>query len=140
MHFRFLLQPLVAILLGIRDGLRDVRAGAPPYLLALITEKQQRRERIAELWQSLRFGLLFGILLDAVVQYLLFRSIRIVGAILVGTFLMAVPYSLARGFTNRIIRARGGLRLAARGERLAAHGKGSPQPARRTGSPSGPWR
>jgi hypothetical protein len=107
LHFRLLLQPLIAVLLGIRDGLRDVRAGEPPYLLGLFSEREQRRERIASLWQSLRLGLLLAILLDAAVQYLLFRSIRIVGAILVGTLLMAVPYSLARGLTNRIVR-RGG--------------------------------
>jgi hypothetical protein len=112
MHVRLLLQPLIAILLGIRDGVRDARAGAPPYLLALITEKEQRRERIASLWKSLRVGLPLAILLDAVVQYLLFRSIRIAGAIFVGTLLMALPYCLARGFTNRIVSAKGRSRLA----------------------------
>jgi hypothetical protein len=107
LHFRFLLQPLIAVLLGIRDGLRDARAGEPPYLLGLISERERRRERIAELWRSLRIGLLLAIVLDAVVQYLLFRSIRIVGAILVGTLLMALPYSLARALTNRFV-GRGG--------------------------------
>jgi hypothetical protein len=30
--FRFVLQPLVAVLLGIRDGRADAKAGRPPYL------------------------------------------------------------------------------------------------------------
>jgi hypothetical protein len=104
LHFRLILQPLIAILLGIRDGLRDARTGEPPYVLALFSERERRRERIVQLWASLRIGLPLAILLDAAVQYLLFRSIRMVGAILVGTLLMAVPYSLARGLTNRIVR------------------------------------
>ena len=35
-RFRFVLQPVVAILLGIRDGLLDARAGRPPYLYNLL--------------------------------------------------------------------------------------------------------
>ncbi len=35
-RFRFILQPLVAILLGARDGRKDVRAGNPPISLEII--------------------------------------------------------------------------------------------------------
>ena len=31
-RFRFILQPLIATILGIRNGLADARAGRPPYL------------------------------------------------------------------------------------------------------------
>jgi hypothetical protein len=34
-RFRFVLQPLVATLLGIRSGRADARAGRPPYLQGL---------------------------------------------------------------------------------------------------------
>ena len=34
--FRFIFQPIVAILLGMRDGLLDARAGRPPYLYSLL--------------------------------------------------------------------------------------------------------
>jgi hypothetical protein len=35
-RFRFVLQPLTAIVLGIRNGLADARAGRPPYLEGLL--------------------------------------------------------------------------------------------------------
>src|SRR5262249_10180305 len=50
-----------------------------------------------------RVGLPVGILLDVMVQYMLFRSVRIVGAMIVGTLLIAVPYVMARGLANRVV-------------------------------------
>jgi hypothetical protein len=44
--------------------------------------------------------------LDAIVQYMLFDRIRVLGAVLVGTLVMGLPYSLAREFTNRIVSTR----------------------------------
>ena len=35
-RFRFVLQPLIATLLGIRGGLVDARAGRPPYLSGVL--------------------------------------------------------------------------------------------------------
>jgi hypothetical protein len=34
--FRFILQPVIAMVLGFRSGLADARAGNPPYLFGLI--------------------------------------------------------------------------------------------------------
>ena len=33
-HLCFIIQPLIATALGIRDGVTDAKAGVPPYLLA----------------------------------------------------------------------------------------------------------
>ena len=35
-RFRFVLQPLITTLLGIRSGLADARAGRPPYLYGVL--------------------------------------------------------------------------------------------------------
>ena len=101
LHFRLILQPLAATLVGIRDGVRDAKAGEPPYLLAVLTRKEKRKDKVTGLWRSLRLGILFAIFLDALVQYMLFRSVRVVGAIVVGTLLMALPYTLGRALANR---------------------------------------
>jgi len=101
LHFRLIVQPAVAILLGIRDGLRDAKAGEPPYLQAVLTHHETRKDKVESLWRSLRLGILVAIVLDALVQYLLFRSVRVVGALLVGTILMAFPYAIARALANR---------------------------------------
>lgn len=104
MHFRFILQPLVAILLGIRDGRLDAEAGNPPFVLEWFFSPQNRSEQIQSALKTLMKPVLFGIILDSLAQYILFKHINPGGAFMVGTFVMAVPYSLAREITNRIVR------------------------------------
>jgi hypothetical protein len=41
-RFRFVLQPLIATLLGIRSGLADARAGRPPYLYGVLLHRGLR--------------------------------------------------------------------------------------------------
>src|SRR5215471_21259773 len=41
-RFRFVLQPAVAIFLGIRAGIADARASRPPYILGLVRGSSQR--------------------------------------------------------------------------------------------------
>jgi hypothetical protein len=43
-RFRFILQPIIAILLGVRGGLTDARAGNPPYLFGLLFAAGRRAE------------------------------------------------------------------------------------------------
>ncbi len=43
-HLRFILQPMIAIVLGIRGGPGDAKAGKPPYLLGLFYHAEHRRE------------------------------------------------------------------------------------------------
>src|SRR5262249_2401429 len=46
MKFRFVLQPLMAALVAIRDGRKDARAGRSPYIWALLGEPRERRARL----------------------------------------------------------------------------------------------
>ena len=68
----------------------------------LCTRPDRRRQRIAKAIRRLLIPLIVAMILDAVVQYLLFHHMRIVGAIVTGGVLMGVPYSLAREIANRI--------------------------------------
>ena len=43
-RLRFILQPMIAIVLGIRGGLADTKAGNPPYLFGLLFGAGRRRE------------------------------------------------------------------------------------------------
>src|SRR5438552_849458 len=43
-RLRFILQPLTAIVLGIRSGLADARAGRPPYLYGVLFHPDLRRQ------------------------------------------------------------------------------------------------
>jgi hypothetical protein len=103
MSIRFIFQPAMAIVLGVRDGLHDAREGHTPFLWDLYTHPGDRRARMWKAFDRLALPLGIAIVLDAVVQYMLFERIHMLGAILVGTVVLGVPYSLAREATNRIV-------------------------------------
>jgi len=103
-RFRFVFQPLVAILLGVRAGQGDARAGRPPFLLALAAHAQHRRQMLAEAARSLANIVLIGILLDAISQWLILGIAHPGAALVVGPVLIGLPYALARAFSNRMSR------------------------------------
>ncbi len=106
-RFRFVLQPLVAILLGARDGRKDVRAGSPPFLCRLIFRGDSpRKELVREALSSVSNLMAVAILLDVVSQYLIFREIHPGSALILGPVLIATPYSFSREFTNRVTHRR----------------------------------
>jgi len=103
MSFRFMIQPCVAIILGIRDGIMDAKAGTLPIIADFIFNPEDRKENFKSALKSLTKPIIIGTVLDMVAQYLIFQHIRIIPAAIVGVFVMAVPYVLARGLTNRIV-------------------------------------
>ena len=105
-RMRFVLQPIVAIILGIRDGRADAAAGRPPYVVAVLFADEGRREGLVSALRTLTKPLLVAVVLDAVLQYVIFSSIRLWQALAVGTTLIALPYVLARGITNRDLQRR----------------------------------
>ena len=105
-RFRFVLQPLVATLLGIRSGIADARAGRPPYLLGLLTDGEHRRELMRDGLSTVANLLLMGILLDSVFQWMILGQSYPGPALIVGPVLITAPYALARALSNRAARAR----------------------------------
>jgi hypothetical protein len=106
MHVRFIVQPVMAIILGIRDGVRDAKEGRTPIIWDLCTRPEGRARKLKEVLVRLLIPLIVAIVLDAVVQYMLFQRVRVLGAVAVGTVIMGLPYSIARGITNRIASTR----------------------------------
>jgi hypothetical protein len=106
MSLRFVFQPLVAVLLGIRDGAMDAKAGEPPFIIDLIVDRDNRKGKLAGVLKSLSKTIVIATIFDMIAQYLIFDQVRVIPAIVVGVFLLSVPYSLARGITNRIVSAR----------------------------------
>lgn len=103
MNFRFIVQPLVAIVLGMRDGRLDARAGTPPFIFDLIFKPKDRKRQLKSAFKSLLTPIIIGTILDAIAQYLLFKHVRPLPALFVGICVMGIPYSFARGITNRIV-------------------------------------
>src|SRR5947209_4864259 len=100
-RFRFILQPLTAIVLGIRSGLADARAGRPPYLYGVLFHPDLRRQLMTSTLESVANLLLLGILLDAVAQWLILGVSHAGAALVVGPVLIVTPYSVARALANR---------------------------------------
>lgn len=102
MSFRFLLQPAVATLLGIRDGRLDAKAGTRPFIDDLLFRSSDRSKALRSAVRALAMPVAFGTLFDGVAQYLIFMHVRPGAAMLVGTVVMALPYVSARAVSNRI--------------------------------------
>ena len=106
-RLRFILQPVLAILLGMRGGLADARAGNPPYLFGLIFHAGRRRELMQSGVAAISTLLAMGIILDVVFQWVLYRSVHPGAALVVGPILICIPYSVSRALTNRLARLLG---------------------------------
>jgi hypothetical protein len=104
-RFRFILQPLVATLLGVRDGVADARASRPPYLLAVLFRPAERAGLVASGARVLANLLLMGILLDTVFQWVILGAAYPGAALVLGPVLIAGPYAAARALSNRFANA-----------------------------------
>lgn len=111
--FRFYVQPIMAILFAVRDGVRDARTGQPAYLWSLFTDAAGRRERLRHGWHSVGRIFLFAIAMDVVYQLVALRGLRPVAGVVIAALLALVPYALLRGPANRVARGLGRRRAAA---------------------------
>ena len=103
-RFRFVLQPAVAIFLGIRAGIADGRAGRLPYVFSLLSDGKRRWEHLKEGLGQVSTLIAFAILLDAISQWLILRAIYPGPALVVGPVLIGLPYSVSRALANRYVR------------------------------------
>ena len=102
LHFRFIMQPLMSILLAIRDGLRDARKGDPAYLCLIFTDRHRRLALLRAGSKSVGRLFLLAIGIDAIYQIIAFGTFYPGEALLTAALLAIVPYLLLRGPINRI--------------------------------------
>ena len=103
MHIRLLLQPTMALFFGIRDGIRDARAGNPPYFWAIFAQPGRRRDLISSGWKSIGKIFVLALILDSVYQLIALRWLYPGEALLTAFTLACIPYLLIRGPVNRIV-------------------------------------
>jgi len=104
MAFRFYFQPLMAMLLATRDGIRDARTGRPAYFWALFADPVNRRSRLRDGWHAIQKVFVLALVLDTIYQLVVLRGLRPLAGLLVATALAIVPYLLLRGPVNRVAR------------------------------------
>lgn len=102
--FRLLMQPAVAVLLAVRDGLADARSHRPAYLWAVLTNAGYRREALTTGWASIAKVFTLAFLLDGVYQAIALRWFYPGEALIVAVLLAIVPYVALRGPVSRLFR------------------------------------
>ena len=118
--FRFVLQPLVAMVFAVRDGLKDAQTGRSPYLWTVLRDPAQRRGRLVEGVKATARVIAFAVAIDAAYQFKALGTFYPVEALVIALVLGFVPYLLIRGPAGRLA----GRWMARRGQHEAANPKG----------------
>jgi hypothetical protein len=101
LHFRFILQPVMATIFAIKDGRKDAREGKVPYFWSLFTQPGHRIELIRRGWKSVGKIFILAVVLEVVYQVWQLHTFYPGEALLVAFTLAIVPYALLRGPVDR---------------------------------------
>jgi hypothetical protein len=106
MRFRLIVQPLMAAVFAVRDGLKDAREERPPYLQAIFTHPDQRSFILRDGWKSVGKIFVLAVIIDLIEQFIDLRWFYPGEAFLVAFILACIPYMAIRGPVNRIARGK----------------------------------
>jgi hypothetical protein len=102
--FRFVLQPVMAIVYAIRDGVHDARSGRPPYFWAIFTRPDDRLQLLREGCAAVGRVIALGIVMDVLYQVIVIGWVYPGEMLIIVLLLALLPYVLVRGPVNRIAR------------------------------------
>ena len=104
LHFRFILQPLMALIFATLDGIKDAKAGKPAYFWTVLSNAESRKDLLKDGWKH--FGKIFilAIILDLVYQLKVQQPVSVAGVVVAALVLAVLPYVALRGPINRIAR------------------------------------
>jgi hypothetical protein len=104
MRFRFILQPVMAAIAAILDGLKDARTGRSPYFWTMLSNPRERIERLNEGLNATARIILLGLVMDAIYQIIVLKRFYPAEAVIVALLFAFVPYVIIRGPVLRIER------------------------------------
>lgn len=104
MSFRFILQPVMASILGVRDGIKDARTGRSPYFWTVLHDSQERNARLHEGLSATARIIVLGLVMDAIYQIGVIGTFYPLEAAIVVLALAFLPYLLIRGPAARLAR------------------------------------
>jgi hypothetical protein len=103
LHFRFVLQPLVAAAFAIRSGRRDAREGRPAFFWKVFRGALGRNYVLRQLWRDVGTLFLVALTLDGLYQVIALRWLYPAEALAIAAVLAILPYLVVRGLTNRVL-------------------------------------
>ncbi|HWU26826.1 MAG TPA: DUF202 domain-containing protein [Rhizomicrobium sp.] len=101
---RFILQPLVASALAIRDGVKDARKARRPFFWTILRDPTRRRERVEEGLKAISRVIVLAAVIDIVYGVVVFGGLRPVQTATIVLVLAIIPYFFVRGPAARIAR------------------------------------
>ncbi|HLK12144.1 MAG TPA: hypothetical protein VKW76_12265 [Candidatus Binatia bacterium] len=104
MKVRIALQPIAAVVLAVRAGLRDARACRPAYFWAMVLHPLRRGTLAREGWDDIAKVFVIALGIDGIYQLAVLRWLYPGEAVVVAVTLALLPYALIRGLTNRAVR------------------------------------
>jgi hypothetical protein len=105
MKLRLLIQPLMVSFFAIRAGIKDARAGHPPFFWTVLTDAQSRSNLLRDGWKDIGKVFALAIVMDVIYQVIVDRRVRPTESLIVAILLAIVPYVVIRGPVTRIVRA-----------------------------------
>jgi hypothetical protein len=104
LHFRFIAQPLMAVIFATIDGIKDARDGKPAYFWAMIFTSGLRKDLLRDGWKHVGKIFVIAIILDIVYQLKVEHTVYPGEMLLVAFALAIAPYLVLRGPINRLAR------------------------------------
>jgi hypothetical protein len=104
MTFRIILQPIMASVAALLDGITDAKTGRSPYLWTLLTNPAERVGRLREGLIATARTILLGLGIDAIYQLIVLKTFYPGEAVIVAIVLCFLPYLFLRGPFARVAR------------------------------------
>ena len=102
MTFRFFLQPIMAAIAALYDGVKDARMLRAPYFWTMLTKPAKLGGRLHEGLISTARIMLLGLCMDVIYQVIVFETFHPAEAAIIAFVLGFVPYLALRGPVARI--------------------------------------
>jgi hypothetical protein len=106
LHFRLIVQPLMASTFAVIDGLRDAKRGKPPYFWSMLSNPEHREDLLKVGWKRVGKIFILAVILDFVYQIKVNHWIYPGETLIVATVLAIAPYLILRGPINRLVQLR----------------------------------
>ena len=97
MWFRFILQPIMALIVAVRDGVKDARTGRSSYFWTVFAKPHERAERLREGLNATARIILLGLATDVIYQLTVLKTFYPAETLIVAILFAFVPYLLIRG-------------------------------------------
>ncbi len=102
MTFRFYLQPTMALLAALPDGIRDTRLGHKSFFWSAWWNKNASAGRLREGLASIARVMLLGISMDVIYQFRALGRFYPVEALMMALLLAVIPYFIFRWTVERV--------------------------------------